>query len=110
MTDLVDAVEDPANSVIAEAPVAVIFVAFEKFLKRAWSDRMGSVVNLETLNAMQEQAGKLMLELRKLGICSTGILGTLLPLEFEAYFRTTTGEMAPQNRRALKAIVRLLAE
>lgn len=35
---------------------------------------------------------------------------TLHLTAFEEYFKTVYGEMAPQNRRAFAAIIRLLAE
>lgn len=38
------------------------------------------------------------------------ILGTLLPSAFENHFKVMAGDMAPQNRRAFKAIIKLLAE
>jgi len=37
-------------------------------------------------------------------------IDTLLPAAFEDYFKTTFGEMAPQNRRAFASIIKLLAE
>lgn len=76
----------------SEVPVDVIFVAFEKYLRMAWKDQMGEVMSLPTLNALQERAIK------------------SFPSDFTDYVRMTFGDMAPQNRRAFIAIIKLLAD
>jgi hypothetical protein len=76
----------------ADVSVDVIFVAFEKYLRMAWKDQMGQVMSLPTLDALQERALK------------------AYPGDFADYARMTFGEMAPQNRRAFIAIVKLLAD
>ena len=76
----------------SEMPVDVIFVAFEKYLRMAWKDQMGEVMSLSTLNALQDR-----------------VLQSSAN-DFTDYVRMTFGEMAPQNRRAFIAIIKLLAD
>lgn len=76
----------------SEVSVDVIFVAFEKYLRMAWKDQMGQVMSIATLNALQERALQ------------------SFPNDFTEYVRMTFGEMAPQNRRAFIAIIKLLAD
>jgi hypothetical protein len=76
----------------ADVSVDVIFVAFEKYLRMAWKDQMGQVMSLPTLDALQERALQ------------------AYPGDFADYVRMTFGEMAPQNRRAFIAIIKLLAD
>lgn len=76
----------------SEAPFDVLFVAFEKFLRMAWKDQMGQVMSVQTLDSLQEKALK------------------MYPGDFADYVKMVFGEMAPQNRRAFIAIVKLLAD
>ncbi|KAI9053129.1 hypothetical protein LZ554_003396 [Drepanopeziza brunnea f. sp. 'monogermtubi'] len=86
-------IENPFdNRPATEASVDVLFVAFEKYLRLAWKDQMGQVMSAQTLDELQERALKLM------------------PAEFADYTRLVFGEMAPQNRRAFIAIIKLLAD
>lgn len=86
-------IENPfENRPADEAPFEIIFVAFEKFLRLAWREQMGSVMSLETLNALQEKALK------------------TFPSDFAEYVKMVFNEMAPQNRRAFIAIIKLLAD
>lgn len=87
-------IENPYNShhKADEASVDVLFMAFEKFLNLAWREQMGSVLSLEMLKGLLDMAEK------------------LFPGDFEDYVRTAFGEMAPQNRRAFIALVKLLAD
>lgn len=86
-------IENPFDTRAAsETSFDVIFVAFEKFLRLAWKEQMGSVMSLESLDALQERSVK------------------LFPGDFNEYVRLIFGEMAPQNRRAFIAIVKLLAD
>ncbi|QSZ34448.1 hypothetical protein DSL72_006040 [Monilinia vaccinii-corymbosi] len=86
-------IENPFDTRAAsETSFDVIFVAFDKFLKLAWKEQMGSVMSLESLDALQERSVK------------------LFPGDFNDYVRMIFGEMAPQNRRAFIAIVKLLAD
>ncbi|KAG4415515.1 hypothetical protein IFR04_011327 [Cadophora malorum] len=86
-------IENPFdNRPASEASVDVLFVAFEKYLRMAWKDQMGQVMSSQTLDELQERALKLM------------------PADFADYVRLVFGEMAPQNRRAFIAIIKLLAD
>ncbi|RAL61145.1 hypothetical protein DID88_010484 [Monilinia fructigena] len=86
-------IENPFDTRAAsETSFDVIFVAFEKFLKLAWKEQMGSVMSLESLDALQERSVR------------------LYPGDFNDYVRLIFGEMAPQNRRAFVAIIKLLAD
>lgn len=86
-------IENPMDQRAAsEVTVDVLFVAFEKYLRMAWKDQMGHVMPLITLDALQERAVR------------------AFPGEFADYVRTILGEMAPQNRRAFIAIIKLLAD
>lgn len=85
--------EDPARiQSAAEVPVDTLFVAFETFMANAWRASMGPVLEPSSLDLIQSQ------------------YDTMFPREFDENFRKFLAEMSPQNRRALAAIVRLLAE
>ncbi|KAH0569232.1 hypothetical protein GP486_000049 [Trichoglossum hirsutum] len=84
--------EDPSGvQATSEIAVNVLFTAFEKFLKLVWKEQMGPVISLQTLTIIQDKSG------------------VLLPGDFEDYFKITFGNMPPQNQRAFKAIIKLLA-
>ncbi|CZS96328.1 related to Rho guanyl nucleotide exchange factor [Rhynchosporium agropyri] len=86
-------IENPFdNRPASEASVDVLFVSFEKYLRMAWKDQMGQVMSSQTLDELQERALKMM------------------PADFADYVRLVFGEMAPQNRRAFIAIIKLLAD
>jgi hypothetical protein len=76
----------------SEMSVDVLFASFEKFLRMAWKDQMGPVITLQTLQALQEKSLK------------------LFPGDFADFIKLVFGDMAPQNRRAFVAIVKLLAD
>ncbi|OCL14123.1 hypothetical protein AOQ84DRAFT_384947 [Glonium stellatum] len=85
--------EDPNNhQAAAQAPVDILFAAFEKFLKVAWKQKMGPVISQSTLNSMQSKSD------------------SLYPGEFEEFFRLTYNDMAPQNQRSLQATIKLLGD
>ena len=85
-------IENPFdNRAASEVSVDVLFVAFEKYLRLAWKDQMGEVMSLQALDSLQARAVE------------------LFPGDFTDYVRTIFGEMAPQNRRAFIAIIKLLA-
>ncbi|KAK6433363.1 hypothetical protein LTR95_010460 [Oleoguttula sp. CCFEE 5521] len=85
--------EDPNMMVLAaEAPVDVLFVAFEKFLNSAWKDQVGPVISHTLLQEVQAQAE------------------TLFPIDFDRYFRAALATLSPQNQRAFKGIMTLLAD
>jgi hypothetical protein len=85
--------EDPGKiQSAAEAPVDVLFVAFETFILRAWRDYAGPIIESMALKLMQSK------------------FDTMLPGDFGMFFRRSLTEMSSHNRRALGAIVRLLAD
>ncbi|KAK3071596.1 hypothetical protein LTR53_008333 [Teratosphaeriaceae sp. CCFEE 6253] len=85
--------EDPNMMVFAaQATVDVLFAAFEKFLNVAWREQIGQVVPYTVIQSIQLKAE------------------TLFPSDFDEYFRTTTSALPPQNQRALKVIMKLLAD
>jgi hypothetical protein len=86
-------IENPFDQRAAsEVSFDVLFVAFEKYLRMAWKDQMGQVMSLATLDALQDKALK------------------MFPGDFAEYVKLIFGEMAPQNRRAFIAIIKLLAD
>ena len=85
--------EEPGSyQLAAQANVDVLFTAFEKFVKIAWQDKMGPIISRSTWSAIQSK------------------LDAHYPGDFEEFFRVKFGEMSPQNQRALRAIVKLLAD
>lgn len=85
--------ENPSKlQAAAEVPVDTLFVAFETFMKNAWRDTMGPVLDAPSLRTLQNQ------------------FDTMFPLDFDEHFRKFLADASPQNRRALAAIIRLLAE
>ncbi|RMJ25976.1 hypothetical protein PHISP_03154 [Aspergillus sp. HF37] len=85
--------EDPAKiQSAAEVPVDTLFVAFETFMANAWMTSVGPIFEPTSLARIQNQ------------------YDTMFPREFDENFRKVLAEMSPQNRRALAALVRLLAE
>ncbi|KAF2458880.1 hypothetical protein BDY21DRAFT_384812 [Lineolata rhizophorae] len=86
--------EDPRNhQLAAQVTVDVLFAAFEKFLNIAWRDNMGLVLTPELMTDIQAKSD------------------SLFQPDFEEYFHTIAlGDMSPQNQRALRAIVKLLAD
>ena len=85
--------EDPSKlQAAAEVPVDTLFVAFETFMKNAWQQSMGPVLSASSLRTLQNQ------------------FDTMFPRDFDEQFRKFLTDTSPQNRRALAAIIRLLAE
>ncbi|GAP92318.1 hypothetical protein SAMD00023353_7800360 [Rosellinia necatrix] len=70
----------------------VVFVAFEKFVRIAWRNQMGPIITAKALDALQERASK------------------KLPGDFADFVHYLFADMAPQNRRAFTALIKLLAE
>ncbi|KAL7629001.1 hypothetical protein AAE478_000519 [Parahypoxylon ruwenzoriense] len=70
----------------------VIFVAFEKFVRIAWREQMGPIMTPKALDALQERASK------------------RLPGDFADFVHYLFADMAPQNRRAFTALIKLLAD
>lgn len=85
--------EDPNMMVFAaQATVDVLFAAFEKFLNVAWKDQIGQVLPAVVLQDIQRKAE------------------VLFPADFDEYFKGAIGELPPQNQRAFKGIIKLLAD
>ncbi|KAF2032606.1 hypothetical protein EK21DRAFT_109678 [Setomelanomma holmii] len=85
--------ESPSNlDLAAQSSVDVLFAVFEKFINIAWKERMGPVLSHATLVSLQMRSD------------------SMYPGEFEDFFRSTVNDFSPQNQRALRAIVQLLAE
>ncbi|KAK5661173.1 hypothetical protein OQA88_11064 [Cercophora sp. LCS_1] len=76
----------------AELGTEVIFAAFEKFIRIAWRDQIGPVITMQALDALQVRASK-----RVVG-------------DFADFVRFLFSDMAPQNRRAFTALIKLLAD
>ncbi|KAI0515319.1 hypothetical protein F5B22DRAFT_198394 [Xylaria bambusicola] len=70
----------------------VVFVAFEKFVRIAWRNQMGPIITTKALDALQARAFK------------------KLPGDFADFVHFLFADMAPQNRRAFTALIKLLAE
>ncbi|KAG9240236.1 hypothetical protein BJ878DRAFT_307164 [Calycina marina] len=86
-------IENPFDTrATSEVTVDVLFSSFEKYIRRAWKMQMGQVMSRETLDGLQDRATKLHSN------------------DFADFVQLTFGEMAPQNRRAFIAIVKLLAD
>ena len=75
-----------------EVGAEIIFAAFEKFTRIAWKDQMGPVMTIQALDALQERAAR------------------RVPGDFADFVNYLFSDMAPQNRRAFTALVKLLAD
>ncbi|KAJ4289497.1 hypothetical protein N0V88_006979 [Collariella sp. IMI 366227] len=75
-----------------ELGTEVIFAAFEKFIRIAWREQIGPVMSMQSLQALQVRTSK-------------KVVG-----DFADFVRFLFGDMAPQNRRAFTAIIKLLAD
>ncbi|EEY17376.1 conserved hypothetical protein [Verticillium alfalfae VaMs.102] len=76
----------------AELSADSIFVAFEKFLNIAWREQMGPIMTIQALDTLQERMNK------------------QVPGNFADFVNYMFGDMAPQNRRAFTALIKLLAD
>lgn len=76
----------------SELSTEAVFVAFEKFLKIAWTEQIGPVMKPQALDTLQERANK------------------KVPGDFADFVNYLFGDMAPQNRRAFTALIKLLAD
>lgn len=76
----------------SELGTEVIFAAFEKFIRIAWREQIGPVMTMQALEALQVRASK------------------KVPGEFADFVRFIFSDMAPQNRRAFTALIKLLAD
>ncbi|PIA88619.1 hypothetical protein CB0940_06895 [Cercospora beticola] len=85
--------DDPNMMVLAaQAPLDVLFAAFERFLNQAWRERIGQVMPFSVFQDIQAKAE------------------TAFPSEFDDYFKSCMARLAPQNQRAFKSILKLLAD
>ena len=85
--------EDPNMMVLAaQAAVDVLFAAFEKFLNVAWREQIGQLLPYSVFLDIQTKAE------------------TLFPTDFDQYFRAALSALPPQNQRAFKGIMKLLAD
>jgi len=94
VNDLYNSLLDDPNMMVlaANSSVDVLFCAFEKFLNVAWKEEFGQVVPERLMEAIQEKAE------------------SSFPVDFEAFFRDAFHSMAVPNQRALRGVVKLLAE
>ena len=76
----------------AEVSVDVLFSAFEKFLRRAWKERMGPLLPANVIQKLQStfDSGK--------------------PVLFAQEVKNYLEDMSPQNRRAFTSTINLLSE
>ncbi|ROW05841.1 hypothetical protein VMCG_05316 [Cytospora schulzeri] len=75
----------------SEVSSETVFVTFEKFVRIAWREQMGPVMSPRHLDLLLERASR------------------RVPGEFGDFVRYLFNEMAPQNRRAFTALIKLLA-
>ncbi|KAG5948677.1 hypothetical protein E4U53_006183 [Claviceps sorghi] len=86
-------IENPSEyEFAADMGAEVVFVAFEKFLHIAWADQIGPVMTMQAMNTLLERANK------------------RVPGDFADFVNYLFKEMAPQNRRAFIAVIKLLAD
>ncbi|KAK0641689.1 hypothetical protein B0T16DRAFT_393933 [Cercophora newfieldiana] len=76
----------------AELGTEVIFAAFEKFIRIAWRDQIGPIMTMQALDALQARASR------------------RVPGDFADFMNYIFSDMAPQNRRAFTALIKLLAD
>ncbi|KAL8692595.1 MAG: hypothetical protein Q9218_002411 [Villophora microphyllina] len=85
--------ENPARvQAAAEVSIDVLFAAFEKFLAKAWQERMGTLLAEDTLLTM------------------TSALDSGRPSHFTQQVNKCLEEMSPQSRRAFAAAIKLLSD
>jgi hypothetical protein len=76
----------------AELGTEVIFAAFEKFIRIAWRDQIGPIMTMQALDALQARASR------------------RVPGDFGDFINYLFSDMAPQNRRAFTALIKLLGD
>ncbi|KAI1169902.1 hypothetical protein F4777DRAFT_159518 [Nemania sp. FL0916] len=85
--------ENPREIATAQdATPDVVFRAFEKFINIAWREKMGPIISIKVLEALQERASK------------------KLPGDFADFVHYLFDDMLPQNRTAFRSLIRLLAQ
>ncbi|KAL7932910.1 hypothetical protein V8C35DRAFT_65982 [Trichoderma chlorosporum] len=86
-------IENPSEVEVAnDVGTEVVFTAFENFLHIAWAEQIGPVTTIKMLDTLQERANK------------------RVPGEFADFVNFLFKELAPQNRRAFTALIKLLAD
>ncbi|KAM0253609.1 hypothetical protein ACHAQJ_007184 [Trichoderma viride] len=86
-------IENPTEVEVAnDVGTEVVFTAFENFLSIAWTEQIGPVTTIKMLDTLQERANK------------------RVPGEFADFVNFLFKELAPQNRRAFTALIKLLAD
>ncbi|KAL8664921.1 MAG: hypothetical protein Q9202_002630 [Teloschistes flavicans] len=85
--------ENPARvQAAAEVSIDVLFAAFEKFVAKAWQERMGILLAENTMITM------------------TSALDLGRPVEFAQQVHKCLEDMSPQSRRAFAAAINLLSD
>ena len=82
----------PRVQAAAEVSIDVLFAAFEKFLAKAWEERMGALLTPDTLVTMASGTG------------------SGRPADFVHNVRNAVEDMSPQNRRAFCSTIKLLSD
>lgn len=104
-------VEDPSKITAAEdVSVDILFAAFEKFLKVAWTEHMGPLLPANTIQGMQSRFGMLWWPLSEMCADSSHYSDSGRRDEFTKHFNQCLEDMTPQNKRALAATFKLLSE
>lgn len=87
-------IEDAGNhEAAAQAPVDVLFAAFERFLKvGAWRNNFGLLLSQRCIEELQLNSER------------------LSPYDYEEYLSKVLFELSPQNRRAFKEVLILLMD
>ena len=85
--------EDPSKiQAAAEVSNDVLFTAFEDFIWNAWKAEIGPIIDMEMLKQLKSY------------------FDLMLPIAFHSTFRGWLNSISPQNKRALTAIIKLLAD
>ncbi|KAL8966121.1 MAG: hypothetical protein Q9183_003514, partial [Haloplaca sp. 2 TL-2023] len=82
----------PRVQAAAEVSIDVLFAAFEKFLAKAWEERMGALLTPDTLVTMASGTG------------------SGRPADFVHNVRKAVEDVSPQNRRAFCSTIKLLSD
>lgn len=104
-------VEDPSKITAAEdVSVDILFAAFEKFLKVAWTEHMGPLLPANTIQGMQSRFGMLWRPVSNFCADLSHYPDSGMRDEFTKHFKQCLEDMTPQNKRALAATFKLLSE
>lgn len=104
-------VEDPSRINAAEdVSVDILFAAFEKFLKVAWSEHMGQFLPANVILGMQSRFGMLCRLLSEICADLSRHPDSGRHDEFTRHFKQCLEDMTPQNKRAFAATIKLLSE